>query len=141
MASTVDFGTDTYCGSSLSTGVLVSGTTALAQAIYRRLITPRGMLRGGTAESDYGIDIVGIIGKVDYDGDAGKTLLGQIRNEVMKDERVADCEVTVLSTTGSDGAISYTITIDVEAIEEGDVTLVLGVDNVSANLLGYTEAT
>ena len=132
------FGRDISCTTSLRTGRYATGVRLVAEAIFRRLITPRGMLRGGEEEANYGIDLQDLVGSsVDPATDADR-LAGQIKAEAMKDERVDDCTVTLLATS-SGPAISYQITIDA-VTGEGPFTLVLAASAVTVEILGIKEA-
>ena len=153
------YGRDTYCTDGVKSGRLVSGAILLAQALYRRLITVRGSLRGGEAEENYGFDIVGLIGANHTEGDKA-ALPSKIRNELLKDGRVEDVTVEVVaSDTGANGivedvtvevvasdtganGIAYTITIDVVPFEEiEEFTFSVAVTKVNAAFLGLTSAT
>lgn len=124
---------DTSCTDSLHPGRYVSGLTAYGEAMYRRLITPRGTLRGGEEEANYGIDLPGLIGTIGS-VTAAAALPGMIRAELSKDERTLDVDVTVQRTV--DGpAVTYTIAIRIVS-DLGVVTLRLAVSDVSAQLLG-----
>ena len=58
-----DIGTDLYCISDLDpAGRTVSGPEALAQAIARRLQTPRGALAAIGDDPDYGLDLRDYVG-------------------------------------------------------------------------------
>jgi len=128
---TVDFGTDLSCTDDLDeTMKEISGQDVLAQAIYRRLTTPRGQL---IDDPDYGIDVRSFLSR---GVDAGKLreIEGTIRQEVLKDERVANVTakatidyktysitVSLIVTTG-DGPfrLVFSITADtVEFLKEG----------------------
>lgn len=65
---------------------------ALGQALYRRLITPRGSLLD---DPDYGVDVPGFLGNgVTQRELAG--LAGAIRNELVKDDRVDSAQAEVV---------------------------------------------
>lgn len=105
---TTGYGVEVWCTDSLVTGRLVSGWRVVAQALYRRLITPRGTLRGGAEQAAYGVDLAEYIGRVAYPGVIA-TLPGLVRGEFLKDDRVADALVTVTSDTATNGAVAITI--------------------------------
>lgn len=105
---TAGYGVEVWCADSLVTGRLVSGWRVVAQALYRRLITPRGTLRGGEEQAAYGVDLAEYIGRVAYPGVIA-TLPGLVRGEFLKDDRVADALVTVTADTATNGAVSITI--------------------------------
>jgi hypothetical protein len=138
MAS-LGFGRDTNCTDSLKTGRTVTGLVLLGQACYRRLITPRGTLRGGEDESVYGLDLSGYVGRSPRNVEAA--LPAQIRAELLKDERVTDAATTITKTV-SGPATTFTIRILVTASTGETFALVLAVDDVTTELLGIdTEAT
>ncbi len=58
----VDFGREISCTDSLKTGRFSTGARLVAEAAYRRLTTPRGTLRGGEEEANYGIDLTEMCG-------------------------------------------------------------------------------
>lgn len=132
-----NFGRDLWCTDELRTGRFVTGKTLVGQALYRRLTTPRGTLRGGEDEANYGLDIVGLVGSVDADN-LEVSLPDRIRLELLKDERVESVEATVSrSTVGP----STTFAIEIEvASSSGPFVLVLSVNDVTAELLGILEA-
>jgi hypothetical protein len=57
-----NYGRELSCTRTLKTGRYVSGVTVVAEAIYRRLTTPRGMLLGGESEGNYGLDLMSLVG-------------------------------------------------------------------------------
>ena len=128
-----DFGRDTSCLNGMRTGRLVSGTRLVAEAAYRRLTTPRGMLLGGDDEQNYGLDLGNRIGSASTKSDAA-ALPGQIEAELLKDERIISADVTVEATTEGP-ATSWTITIEC-ATAAGPFSLVLGIADVTVSLLG-----
>lgn len=133
---TTGFGRDTWCADALQPGRLVSGNTLLAQALYRRWTTPRGTLRGGDEEAVYGIDVVGMVGSL-----ALPQLLASMpdmmRAEALKDDRVADCRVTVVRTTASDGTVTiYPSAVVTPADGNESFTMTLAVTDVTVTLLG-----
>lgn len=134
--SEADFGLDTSCTTELRTGVLVTGKRLLAEACFRRLITPRGMLVGSEDEENYGLDISQLCGRLQSEADRA-SIPGQIANELTKDDRVQAVDATVLATKTGPGW-TYQITISVTS-DVGPFELTVGVDAVSAQLLGIKE--
>lgn len=133
MALPVARGRDTYCLDTLSPGRLVSGKALVAQRLYRRLVTPPGMLRGGEDEADFGVDLPGMVGGIEPVALAS-TLPVRVENELRKDPAVS--EITVDATRTSDASgVTWTLRIDVETTE-GDVELIMAVSDVSVELLG-----
>lgn len=129
------YGGDTWCADSYSPGRFARGATAVVQALYRRLITPRGTLRGGDAERAYGLDLAGFIGAM---GDsAGAALPGAIRAELLKDDRVADVTATAARTVASSGLVTYTIEVTGELHDEqGDFRFSVSASDVTVELVG-----
>jgi hypothetical protein len=133
VANDNDVGRDTSCTDSLKTGRFVTGARLLAEAAYRRITTPRGSLRGGEDEANYGIDITGICGSTNA-ASVAASLPGRIRSELEKDERFGAIDVEVLYVMVGATA-RFTITIDVETAA-GPFTLSLLASQVSVELLG-----
>jgi hypothetical protein len=128
------YGVEMYCLDRVRTGKYVSGRTALAQAIYRRLNTPRGTLRGGEEEEAYGIDLPGLVGEDDPLIIA--SLPGVIRGEILKDDRILDVDAEVIANEASNGEIDLVITVRVVAVDEDEAfSLTIGVSETSAELL------
>ncbi len=132
-----DFGRDISCTTSLRTGRYSTGVRLVAEACYRRLTTPRGMLRGGEEEANYGIDLQDLVGSSVEPATDADRLAGQIKAEVQKDERVDDCTVTVTATSAGP-SVSYEITIDA-VTGEGPFTLVLAASAVTVEILEIKE--
>lgn len=128
-------GRDITCTTSLRTGRFSNGPRLVAEALYRRFSTPRGTLRGGEDEDNYGLDLTETVGSVVTASDIA-SLPGRIRAEAQKDERLSKVEVTVVRTN-SGSAVSFDVTIEGETAE-GEFTLVLGVNDVTVELLGVT---
>lgn len=130
---TTNFGMDTWCQDSMRTGRYARGPLLVAQNVYHRLITPRGMLVGGEDEANYGVDLLGLIGQPDTSAAALEAIIAA---EIRKDERVASVLVKV---TMSRSGASTTATIDVFArTAEGPFTLQIGVEDVTIELLKIT---
>jgi len=122
---TTDFGRDTYCADSLRTGRYASGAVLVGQRCYHRLITPRGMLRGGEEERNFGLDLAGKIGHgVTKNEEAA--LPGQIQNELRKDAEVLEVSTRISSVKDSAGAVSWTIAIS-GTTAVGPFELVMGI--------------
>jgi phage baseplate assembly protein W len=127
------FGKDTSCTTSLRTGRYASGVQLVAEACFRRLITPRGTLRGGENEANYGLDLTAYIGTTNPRSLESK-LASLIAAELKKDERV---DTVVAEVTATKSGIETTLTIEVTVeTGEGPFTLNLAVDGVSTQLLG-----
>lgn len=122
----VDYGFDLSCTTGIDPrGATVSGRILVAQAIFRRLITPRGRLIG---DPNYGTDITEFI-----NDDTNKTgiavLRASIKAECRKDERVDDVSVSI---TNNNGKYTIIITLDVG---DGPFDLTLAVSDVTVELL------
>ena len=130
-----NYGRELSCTRTLKTGRYVSGVTVVAEAIYRRLTTPRGMLLGGESEGNYGLDLMSLVGSADTKGSAA-SLPGRIENEGRKDERIETVKATVVRTV--DGpSTTYTITIQATTAL-GPFSLQLLVSAVTVELVGVT---
>lgn len=127
---------DIDCVDSLRPGIWASGVRLVGQRCYRRLITPRGMLRGGEEEEDFGLDLAGYVGSTAL-AVADAMLPAMIRNELLKDPAVEEVEVEATRTEVS-GEVSWTVNISLKTTE-GDVELIIGVSSVTVELLGVLE--
>lgn len=130
-----NFGVDVSCVTSLRTGRYASGLRLVAEAVYRRVTTPKGTLQGGEDELNYGIDIAGLLGSL-VTASQIAAAPGQIEAEIMKDERIASVEVTINSVK-SGPSVAWTVSIDCETTE-GPFSLQLAVSGVTTSLLGIT---
>lgn len=139
MTAAEDFGLDMSCTDEVRTTRLVNGTRLVAEACYRRLITPRGSLIGGEEEANYGLDLSSMVGSTDVDTVAA-SLPGRIALELQKDDRVADVKTEVVVTKEGPRA-TFGISVRVTTTEADAFTLTLAVTEVSVSLLGITEGT
>ena len=127
------FGREMSATTSIKTGRFVSGLRAVGEAAYRRLTTPRGMLQGGEAEADYGIDLTELIGTTNPKQDAA-SLPGRIENELLKDERIESVSVDIVYTT--EGPVTtFAIIVDCTTAE-GPFALQIAASDVTVELLG-----
>lgn len=134
----MSFGVDSYCYDTLRTGRLVSGVEVLAQAIYRRLTTPRGTLDDGEEGSIYGLDLLDFTGMVGT-AEAVNAIPDMVVAEVLKDDRVARAEVSSTIGRGTDGLVTINVDIDVFPADEAQsFTLSLAVSDVTVALLGVS---
>ncbi len=134
------YGADTWCGDRLVTGRMSRGVNVVILALYRRLITPRGTLRGGPEESAYGLDLAEYIGAVGY-VTALAALPGLVRGELMKDDRVADIAVRTTISQSPAGLIA--ISLDVSGVlvdSEEDFAFTVSASEVSVELIGFAVA-
>ena len=136
---TTGYGRDTWCDKALRPGRFAEGAQVVLLALYRRLITPRGMLRGGDEEAVYGFDVSSYIGDVGTET-ALAALPALIAGELRKDDRVADVLVRTSRAEGSDGLVSVGIEVDVVLSESSqNYTLTLEASNTTVELLGGIE--
>lgn len=109
-----------------SPGYYVSGNRAVAEAIARRLQTPRG---GLIDDPDYGFDLTAYVNADISPADIA-LIQSNVDAECLKDERVAAAVSTVtLLATGV-----LTVVIQLTA-GSGPFTLVLAVSDVTVSLL------
>lgn len=126
------FGLDLHCVEDLDelmSEVAEDDVTGLSEAIARRLSTPRGAL---IDDENYGIDLS------DYlSGHVNALVLAQLRGEaqteVLKEERVATCEVSV-EVTGAAPELVLLVNVRGQA-DVGPYDLTLSVDKVTVALL------
>lgn len=104
-------------------------TLALAEALVRRLDTPRGSLPD---DKDYGIDLRGLLNKGSVASDI-QQLAGQVRAELAKDDRVDTLTVTVApSSTGT--VLRLEVAVQPVDAELGPFTLTLSASSASVLL-------
>ncbi len=115
----MSYGVDTWCTDQVRTGRLARGRQVVAQALYRRLITPRGTLRENGEGLAYGIDLPGLIGQVGPEL-AVRMLPTRVRAEFLKDDRVADVSAAADIVTEANGLVSISLTVNVVLIEEDE---------------------
>lgn len=130
---TTSFGKDISCTTELRTGRYSAGARLVAESIFRRLTTPRGMLRGGEAEANFGLDLTELVGSVANAADAA-SLPGRIASEVRKDERVESVNV-IVTNTSTGVARSFAVRIE-GTTADGPFTLNVSVDEVTIERLG-----
>lgn len=130
------FGLDTWCLSGLATGRTVTGKTLVAQAIYRRLTTPRGTLSGGDDEENYGFDVSEFVGAVDEDT-VVVALPNMVRAEILKDDRLSAATVTSSVSRTTAGLTTITLDVDAMLADSGETfSLTLGVSETGVAVLG-----
>lgn len=134
-----DLGRDVSCTDSILTGRFSTGAQLVAEAAYRRLTTPRGMLRGGEAEANYGLDLTELCGATNARS-IQASLPGRIRSELTKDERIESAAVNVaVNVAVSQDGPDTTFSITVECVtSDGPFTLQLLASAVTVELLGIT---
>ena len=104
--------------------------TAIGQAVLRRLITARGTLPD---DPHYGIDVRGMLNR-GIPLSQLRDLQGQIRGEVMKDDRVADVVVSVTMPEQRALTVVLTITPEPTNLIPFELTLALTPDAVEVIL-------
>ena len=130
------YGRDISCTDSIRTGRFATGARLVAEAAYRRLTTPRGMLRGGEDEANYGLDLTELIGTSTTKASAA-ALPGKIAAELSKDERIDASTLDIQVVLTKEGPASvYTISIAGKTANEDSFTLVLLASDVTVELLG-----
>lgn len=136
----MSYGVAVWALDDMHPGRVARGAMVVLQSLYRRLITPRGMLLGGPDEENFGIDLEGMIGSMQTT-DAIAQLPGVIQNEFAKDERVAGTAVTIVPRVASDKGVELVITINVVLHDEDETfQLVLAVSEVTTELVGIEGA-
>lgn len=135
------YGTTMWCTDAIRSGRRATHRQAVAHALYRRLITPRGTLRGSEAAAAYGFDVSGYIGATSEDF-AAVSLPAQVRAELLKDDRVSDVAVEAFVSTDASGLTAVVLNITaVLADESGDFAFTVSATDVTTTLLGaVTEA-
>jgi hypothetical protein len=132
MADATTYGKDVRCLDSLSTGRTVRGPLIVGQRCYHRLVTTRGMLRGGEDEENFGIDLAELVGSL-TGGSERERIKGIVEGELRKEAEVDSVDATVLDL-GTGATRSYQITIRA-VTGEGPFELVLKVSDVTVDLL------
>lgn len=125
----VDYGFDLSCVSGLTAELrVVRGKRLLAEALVRRLITPRGML---IDDPNYGTDLREYIGH-EFTRASLARMKAEIQAELEKDERVIAVNVVRADFL----AATRTLALEL-AIEAGEETfpLVVNITDVSVTLL------
>jgi len=126
-----DFGRDTLCIESLRTGRYASGVRLIAQRLFHRLITPRGMLRD---DPNFGDDLASMCGEAD--SDALRAAIGpRVENELRKDEQVESVRCKVDATEIGPSEWSYTLTITVQSAV-GPFRFRVSVNDATVDYLG-----
>lgn len=122
-----DFGTDLLWIDDLDpTHRMTSGTALVGQAIYHRLITPRG---GLIDDPNYGLGLIEQLHQAKTPVQQ-RALVTQIKAEALKDERVERCDVTMADLGG--GRVDISLAIDCSA---GPFKLILSADVTLASIV------
>ncbi len=136
----MSYGSDIYMFDRLVTGRTATGVTLLAQAVYRRLTTPRGTLDDGDDGVVYGLDLGEFVGR-QATPDAIANIGPALEAEILKDDRVASVEVTASAITGKDGLVTTTVSLRVVPYDEtaaAPFAMTLAVADVTVSLLGVS---
>ncbi len=128
-----DYGSDISVVADIDlTGRIVTGKRLVAEAIARRLMTPRGGLIG---DPHYGYDVSQFLNDDMSPADLA-AMVSSITEECLKDERVLGAEVLyeieTVDASRTQQLLTLTITLE---ISDGTFDLVLGVDDVGVALL------
>jgi hypothetical protein len=125
-----ELGTDLSCVEDLDpAGAQVSGRILLAEAMARRLSTPRG---GLIDDPNFGYDLTAYLNDDVGPGDLAAMSAGATA-EALKDERVLSADVSV--TLDPDGKLRVTMAL---ADSDGPFTLVLAVGATTVDLLSVS---
>ena len=129
---TTNYGIDLSATDTIDATRTVTGERLLAEAAYRRLITPRGKLRYAP---NYGLCLSDLL-NADVTNDFLAGIPALVRAELLKDERLQ--EVNVTYSVDRTAAPSIAITLDIEGIAKdgGEFSLVLKATEVTVELLG-----
>lgn len=123
------YGSDLWCILDLLPNVAEvdpNSYTAIGQAVLRRLVTARGTLPD---DPHYGIDVRGMLNR-GIPVQQLRDLQGQIRSEVMKDDRIADALVSVTMPEQRALTVVVTITPEVPNLVPFDLTLAITPETV-----------
>lgn len=130
MASVADFGTEISCVTDIAPdGRIVSGNTVVAEAVARRLRTPRGRL---IDDPNYGFDVAGYLAD-DMSASDLAALQSGIIAECLKDERIQAATAAVDLTLGA-----LTVKINLTTSVLGPFRLTLSVSATTFNILAVT---
>lgn len=129
------FGSDLSCADDLTADMAELASDdplVVAQATYRRLNTPRGAL---IDDPDYGLDVCSYLHKGMTPQEV-RAIAGQIRLEVLKDDRVLEAEVRV-TPSGQD---RYALSIaGVTATGPFELTGPVGTEGFVAKIINREE--
>lgn len=126
------YGADVSLTSQLVAGRVVTGRQVVAEALYRRLITPRGSLPDDLA---YGFDVSAFVGAVGYSR-ALPVIGGMVVNELSKDDRVINVRCEVFAEQLAAGLQSLTLSVTATLAEsDEDFSLTVAVTDATASLL------
>jgi hypothetical protein len=125
------YGRDLRCWDGINTGRFAQGVDLVVQALYRRLTTSRGTLRGSAEAEAFGFDIAAYLGDVGIEL-ALVSMPSLIQAELLKDDRVL--EIVVLVAETEPGVLEVSISGALANAGE-TFALTLAVDEVSVAIL------
>lgn len=135
------YGIETWALDVMQPGRYAQGVEVVVQALYRRLITPRGTLiplddEGGDEERVYGFDVAGYVGAIGYPA-ALQALPALVTGELLKDDRVLPTlSVKAVLSTSTDGEDTIELFISGDLDDEsGSFAFTLNVTDVSVDFL------
>jgi phage baseplate assembly protein W len=126
-----DYGTDIACYPDLDGfGSLATGRTAVAQALARRLTTPRGSL---FYDTNYGTDLRLYLSE-SFTQEAQSRVKAAVEAECSKDDRVSSCTANVTFNAVA-RTLKLSITID---LGDGPFAMTVAVTSLTLALLSVT---
>jgi hypothetical protein len=126
------YGVEVSLTDRLVTGRLVSGKAVVIEALYRRLITPRGSL---AYDLIYGFDVSEFVGAVGFER-AAPVIGGMVANELRKDDRVVGVVCAVTLTPQADGSLILILDVAATLADSGeDFAFTAGVTETTTELL------
>ena len=127
------YGHDLSCTTDIDPmGIEVDGLTTLAQALFRRVITPRGTLLD---DPNYGIDLTGYVNDDLSPSDVAR-IGASVDAEFLKDERVLRSSTTI--TLLGNGTV-ITVASAVTPNSGATFQLVLSITQVTAQILSVSQ--
>lgn len=132
----VSYGTDLdWLDDMNPTGQLVEGFTLLGQAVYRRLITPRGSVLDSP---DDGLALEEFL-HAPLTEAALAAIPGQVRQEILKDERIVGAEIDITADLFSVPR-GFSLAIRCTPSEGPDFELVISVSEAATKLVSLQGA-
>jgi hypothetical protein len=126
------YGVEVSLTDKLVTGRLISGKAVVLQALYRRLITPRGSL---PYDLTYGFDVSGLVGSVGFER-ASVVIAGMVVNELSKDDRVINVRCLPTTSTLDGGGLMLILDVEATLADSGeDFAFTAGVTETTTELL------
>lgn len=127
-------GRDVSATTHVHRGRVVSGARLIAEALFRRITTPRGRL---LSDPNYGIDVFALL-NAEMTPEYEATIPPRVRAECSKEPRVQDVKVTLVRVSGTVSR-EYELTIS-GTTAEGPFELSLAVNDVNVRVLSLPEA-